>query len=77
VNQIAILTIDDRLVELLRTSGLKAGRIDSTELASYARTDEVPQVLVIDVRGRDQLPRSVAGTRAPARCSWSRRSTRA
>ena len=28
MNQIAILTSDDRLVELLRTSGLKAGRID-------------------------------------------------
>jgi pilus assembly protein CpaE len=63
VNQIAILTIDDRLVELLRTSGLKAGRIDSTELASYARTDEVPQVLVIDVRGRDQLPSGLSAFR--------------
>jgi len=56
VNQIAILTTDDHLVELLRTSGLRAGRIDATELNGYARATEAPQVLVVDARGRDQLP---------------------
>ena len=56
VIQIAVLTGDDRLVEMLRSSGLKAGRIDATEMAAYARADEVPQLLVVDVRGRDQLP---------------------
>jgi pilus assembly protein CpaE len=63
VNQIAILTTDDRLVELLRTSGLKAGRIDATELAGYARASEVPGVLVVDARGRDQLPGGLSAFR--------------
>jgi len=63
VNQIAILTTDDRLVELLRTSGLKAGRIDATELAAYARASEAPQVLVVDARGRDQLPGGLSAFR--------------
>jgi len=63
VNQIAILTTDDRLVELLRTSGLKAGRIDATELAGYARASEAPQVLVVDARGRDQLPGGLSAFR--------------
>ena len=63
MNQIAILTTDDRLVELLRTSGLKAGRIDATELAGYARASEAPQVLVVDARGRDQLPGGLSAFR--------------
>jgi pilus assembly protein CpaE len=63
VNQIAILTTDDRLVELLRTSGLKAGRIDATELAGYARASEAPQVLVVDARGREQLPGGLSAFR--------------
>jgi len=63
VNQIAILTTDDRLVELLRTSGLKAGRIDATELSAYARASEAPQVLVVDARGRDQLPGGLSAFR--------------
>ena len=63
MNQIAILTTDDRLVELLRTSGLKAGRIDATELAAYARASEAPQVLVVDARGRDQLPGGLSAFR--------------
>ena len=63
MNQIAILTTDDRLVELLRTSGLKAGRIDATELAGYARASEAPQVLVVDARGRDQLPAGLSAFR--------------
>jgi len=63
VIQIAILSADERLVEMLRTSGLKASRIDATELAAYARASEVPQVLVIDVRGRDQLPSGLSAFR--------------
>ena len=63
MNQIAILTTDDRLVELLRTSGLKAGRIDATELSGYARASEAPQVLVVDARGRDQLPGGLSAFR--------------
>jgi pilus assembly protein CpaE len=63
VNQVAILTTDDKLVELLRTSGLKAGRIDPGELATYARSPEAPQVLVVDVRRRDQLPSGLSAFR--------------
>ena len=63
MNQIAILTTDDRLVELLRTSGLKAGRIDATELAGFARASEAPPVLVVDARGRDQLPGGLSAFR--------------
>ena len=56
VHQIAILTNDDRLVDMLRTSGLRVSGIDEAELARYARGAEGPQVLVIDSRGHDQLP---------------------
>jgi pilus assembly protein CpaE len=63
VNQVAILTPDDRLVELVRSFGLKAGRIDTTELAAFARASEVPQVLVLDVRGRDHLPSGLGAAR--------------
>ena len=63
MNQIAILTTDDHLVELLRTSGLRAGRIDATELNGYARATEAPQVLVVDARGRDQLPGGLSAFR--------------
>ena len=63
MTQIAILTTDDRLVEMLRASGLKSNRIDSTELGAFARASEAPQVLVVDSRGRDQLPADVAAFR--------------
>ena len=63
MNQIAILTTDDRLVDLLRSSGLKAGRIDLTELAAMARSSEGPQVLVVDARGRDSLPGGLSAFR--------------
>jgi pilus assembly protein CpaE len=56
LHQIAILTSDDRLVDMLRTSGLRVSGIDQAELARYARATEAPQVLVIDARGVDQLP---------------------
>ncbi len=60
VHQIAILTADERLVEMLRTSGLRVSGIDQAELARYARTAEGPQVLVVDARGNDQLPSGLA-----------------
>ncbi len=62
-NQIAILTADDRLVELLRASGLRAGRIDAIQLAAFTRASDVPQVIVVDVRGRDQLPGGLSAFR--------------
>jgi pilus assembly protein CpaE len=56
LHQIAILTSDERLVDMLRTSGLRVSGIDQAELARYARVTEAPQVLVVDARGVDQLP---------------------
>jgi len=63
VNQIAVLSTDERLVETLRTSGLKVARIDPSELSAYGRADQAPQVLVVDVRGRDHLPAGLAAFR--------------
>jgi pilus assembly protein CpaE len=66
VTQIAVLSPDERLVETLRTSGLKAARIDASELSAYGRTDHAeapPRVLVVDVRGRDHLPAGLAAFR--------------
>lgn len=61
--QIAILTTDPRLDDMLRSSGLKSSRIEAAELAAYAHAAEAPQVVVIDVRGRDQLPAGLAAFR--------------
>lgn len=63
MTQIAVLSSDERLVEMLRTSGLKAARIDPSELSTYGRADQAPQVLVVDVRGRDHLPAGLAAFR--------------
>ena len=61
--QIAVLSVDERLFEVLRTTGLRSGRIDATDLAGYSRAAEAPQVIVIDMRGRDQLPAGLAAFR--------------
>jgi pilus assembly protein CpaE len=61
--QIAILTTDPRLDDMLRSSGLKSSRIEAAELAAYAHAAEAPQVVVVDVRGRDQLPAGLAAFR--------------
>lgn len=63
MTQIAILTTDPRLDDMLRSSGLKSSRIEAAELAAYARAAEAPQVVVVDVRGRDQLPAGLAAFR--------------
>jgi pilus assembly protein CpaE len=63
LHQIAILTSDDRLVDMLRTSGLRVSGIDQAELGRYTRATEAPQVLVVDVRGLDQLPTGLAAFR--------------
>lgn len=63
MTQIAILTTDSRLDDMLRSSGLKSSRIEAAELAAYARATEAPQVVVVDVRGRDQLPAGLAAFR--------------
>src|SRR5688500_15228844 len=48
---------------MLRSSGLTSSRIEAAELAAYARAAEAPQVVVIDIRGRDQLPATLAAFR--------------
>ena len=63
MHQIAILSSDERLVDMLRTSGLRVSGIDQAELARYTRGTEAPQVLVVDVRGIDQLPSGLAAFR--------------
>jgi pilus assembly protein CpaE len=63
LHQIAILTSDERLVEMLRTSGLRVSAIDQAELARYSRATDAPQVLVVDMRGIDQLPSGLAAYR--------------
>ena len=63
MHQIAILTSDEHLVEMLRTSGLRVSGIDQAELARYARATDAPQVLVVDMRGHDQLPSGLAAYR--------------
>ena len=63
MTQIAILTSDARLVDLLAPCGLKAARIDANQLAEYARSTSVPQVVVLDVRGQDHLPAAFASVR--------------
>lgn len=63
MTQIAVLTGDDRLVETLRSSSLKASRITADELAAYVRASQAPQVLVVDVRKDGQLPASLPAVR--------------
>ena len=63
MHQIAILTSDEHLVEMLRTSGLRVSGIDQAELARYSRATDAPQVLVVDMRGHDQLPSGLAAYR--------------
>ena len=63
MTQVAVLSTDDRLVEGLRGSGLKATRIGPDELAAYSRSAAAPQVVVLDVRGHDHLPAALTAFR--------------
>lgn len=63
MTQVAVLSTDDRLVEHLRGTGLKASRIGPEDLATYSRSSSAPQVLVLDVRGHDHLPAALAAFR--------------
>jgi len=51
MTQIAALTNDDQLLELLRGSGLKIAQIDTVDFANYSRASEAPSAVVLDVRG--------------------------
>ena len=79
MHQIAILTSDERLVEMLRTSGLRVTGIDQAELARYSRATDAPQVLVVDMRGlrpasfrTGGLPPAALGRRRRARRVYTR-----
>jgi pilus assembly protein CpaE len=60
VTQIGVLTTDDRLIEMLRVSGLKVERIDAIDFANYSRSDDAPAAVVIDIRARHHLPAGLA-----------------
>jgi pilus assembly protein CpaE len=60
VTNIAVLTHDEQLLEMLRGSGLKIGQIDAVDFANYSRASDAPSAVVIDVRGNHpQLPPGV------------------
>jgi pilus assembly protein CpaE len=63
LTQVAVLSNDERLVEMLRGSGLQAARITTDDLAGYAKATDAPRVIVADVRGRDHLPAAIAAAR--------------
>ena len=63
MTQVAVLSSDERLLDLLRTSGLKPTRINTATLESYAQGGDAPGVLVVDVRQDGQIPNSLAAFR--------------
>jgi pilus assembly protein CpaE len=63
VTQVAVLSGDARLEEALRTAGLRASRIDMPDLAEYARASRAPAVVVVDIRGQNQVPAALAAFR--------------
>ena len=63
MNQIAVFSHDDRLVEVLRTSGLRVNGNDPADLPRFTRASEVPPVIVFDMRGQDQLPQGLPALR--------------
>src|SRR5688572_14152697 len=60
MTQIAAITSDTDLIELLRGSGLKIAQIDGVDFANYSRASDAPSAVVNDVRGNHpQLPHGV------------------
>lgn len=60
MTQVAVMTADEHLVDVLRSLGMRVTRIDEAALASYSRAPQAPQVVVVDVRKQDQLPAGLA-----------------
>lgn len=58
--QVAVLSTDPRLEEALRATGLKVGRFQSESLGGLPSGAMPPAALVVDVRGRHQLPQGLA-----------------
>jgi pilus assembly protein CpaE len=54
---------DARLDEALRASGLRSSRISSADFEEYARASRAPAVIVLDIRGQNQVPPSLAAFR--------------
>ena len=63
MSQIAVLSADNSLLDLLHSSGLKGERVGAADVTSESRDGEAPQVLVVDARRRDKLPDGVAAFR--------------
>ena len=59
MTQVTVLTPDERLVDALKTSGLRAVAITHADLATYLQKSDAPPVLVADLRGQEQLPSDV------------------
>lgn len=56
MTQIGVLTSDEKLLEMLRVSGLKVESIDAIDFANYSRTSDAPSAVVLDIRLKHQLP---------------------
>jgi pilus assembly protein CpaE len=56
VNQVAVLSSDDVLVEMVRATGIKTTRIDAIDFAKYSRSGDAPAAVMIDVRDDQQFP---------------------
>lgn len=63
MTQVTVLTPDERLVDALKTSGLRAVNITHAEFAGYLQKSDAPPVLVVDLRGQEQLPSDVVSFR--------------
>ena len=63
MTQIAVLSDDPRLEEMLRAAGLKVARTGLPALADFVGSPHVPSTLVVDVRGYHQLPAGLASFR--------------
>jgi pilus assembly protein CpaE len=59
VTQVAIVTSDQRLQDMLQPSGLKVTRLDSAQFRALSGA-QAPSAVVLDLRGETQLPLALA-----------------
>jgi pilus assembly protein CpaE len=60
VTHIAVLTLDDQLLETLRGSGMKAVRVTLSEFEQLARSSDAPAAVLVDTRQTNDVPAAVA-----------------
>lgn len=63
MNQVTVVSTDQRLEEALRVTGLKIGRLDPSTMNALIQSANPPAVLVVDVRGQQELPQFVGAFR--------------